>query len=142
MGAEMKDATSGGTHRAEMWVTAATETDDLAPHTILLLREFEGYKRGSKELMRRSGVWVEVQVAKAKADIGESERLGIRLGTSVFAGAEKKEEPQAQHVSKGLIGFRVGEEGLCHNVLEDRNRNGFYARRGWINPFVAGELAL
>jgi hypothetical protein len=37
---EVNNATRGGADRTKMRVTAATETDDLAPNAVLLLREF------------------------------------------------------------------------------------------------------
>jgi hypothetical protein len=39
-----------------------------------------------------------------------------------------------------LVGFGGREDGLSHDVLEERHRDRLDTGRGWVKPVVAGKL--
>ena len=65
----------------------------------------------------------------------------LRHGAGVLAGAEEKEERQANHVRKGKVDWVGSEDGLGHDVLEDGDRDRFDASGRCVGLGVALEHA-
>jgi hypothetical protein len=124
---------NGGGDRAEVGVAAASQTNDFAPHTILLGGEFQGNKYGGAKMVRGGGGRVKRKGTKKETDILKLKWLGVGYGAGVFAGAQEKIEHQANHIGAGEFERGVGKDGLSHDVLQDWDGQWFDTVGGFVS---------
>ena len=135
-----EDASCQGGNRTDGGVAGTTEANAFPANTVLLHGEFEGGVRGRSELGfggsvpgKAGGVVGEVGVAETEGS-GTSVRrwcCGVS-GKAIFAGPEKEEECQNEHVRSGVEGWGVLAAAQCDRGGEQLGRHGLNAPRWWV----------
>jgi hypothetical protein len=88
----MHDPPSSGRDRAEVGVTAASQSNAFAADGILLGSKFQGHEGGSVEVCKGGCQGVQPLGANKERDVAETEGLCVGNSASVFAWAKEKEE--------------------------------------------------
>jgi hypothetical protein len=73
--------------------------------------------------------------------VTELKGLRVASGAGVFTGAQQKKESETDHVSARQVERVLGQDSLCHDVLQDRDRDGLDPSRGVILFGKTGEHA-
>ena len=137
--AEVDDTTSDGKRRAQEWVAAAAQPDDLVLDAILLRGESERCRRGGQQL--RVGAEPEVEACRSQEqlNVGEGEGGCLGRGVGVLARPEKKEKRDDNHVGDSAQNVRVRWQARCDDgyAADDLHRDGLHSVCWWVRLLPA-----
>lgn len=107
------------------------------------MSEFQSNVGRRVKFIFRGGVGIDSCGAAEQMNITEPERSGVRVvGFRVFAGTQKKVEPQEKHIRNGIGLCCVGKAAQLGCMGYDGQGDGFDAMRGRVQPVVATNLAV
>ena len=103
------------------------EANHFPANGILLVSKGKRAKSGIFDLGHGSRSEIQALHTDPHLDVGEPKGGGIGRAISIFAGAKKKEESQADHVGNGNGSRIVGVRGNSKYSPQDRDRDWFHS---------------
>jgi hypothetical protein len=137
------DAADGALNRAARGATTASEANDFASDTVLLVGKGEADKGGGVQIGVGAGDEIEAMVSHEELNVLEEKRAGFGLGAHrILARATQEKEGKADHVSNSTVGDGWSSQCQAEATHHNGDRNWFDASWGRVGLGIARQLAL